>query len=263
MSILVFDSGIGGLSVLREARILMPEHRFIYVGDNAGFPYGDWEEEALTERIVGIFEGLIAKFQPKMAVVACNTASTLILPTLRAHFDIPFVGTVPAIKPAAERTSSGMISVLATPGTVKRDYTKKLIGEFAREVDVRLVGTTALAQFAEDYMMGRPIDETMILNEITPCFKELDGRRTDIIVLACTHYPFLANVMRRLAPWPVDWLNPAEAIARHGLSLMQGVEPDDPNLEEFDDLALMTKTIEDRSMRRLLTGFGLRVLSLN
>lgn len=114
--ILVFDSGIGGLTVLREARVLMPDRRFVYVADDAGFPYGGWEEDALRERIVELFGKLIAAYDPEIAVIACNTASTLVLDDLRqAYPSVPFVGTVPAIKPAAERTSSGLVSVLATP----------------------------------------------------------------------------------------------------------------------------------------------------
>jgi len=117
--VLVFDSGIGGLTVLREARVLMPARRFVYVADDAGFPYGDWEERALAQRIVGLFGRLLERHRPQLVVIACNTASTIVLGDLRAAYpDTPFVGTVPAIKPAAERTRSGLVSVLGTPGTV-------------------------------------------------------------------------------------------------------------------------------------------------
>ena len=127
--ILFFDSGIGGLSVLREARILMPDRRFIYVADDAGFPYGRWEEAALKAHVVDLFDGLIAEHDPVLCVIACNTASTIVMDELRAAFPhMPFVGTVPAVKPAAERTATGLVSVLATPGTVKRQYTRDLIG---------------------------------------------------------------------------------------------------------------------------------------
>lgn len=130
--ILVFDSGIGGLTVLRELRVMMPDRRFVYIADDAGFPYGDWEEEALRTRIVELFGKFIAEHDPEIAVIACNTASTLVLDDLRRAYPlVPFVGTVPAIKPAAERTSSGLVSVLATPGTVKRAYTRDLINHLA------------------------------------------------------------------------------------------------------------------------------------
>src|SRR5690606_24650384 len=119
--ILMFDSGVGGLTVLREARVLMPGRRFVYVADDAAFPYGRWEEPALRDHVLSLFRRLLDEHKPEIAVIPCNTASTLVLGDLRAAFpDTPFVGTVPAIKPAAERTRSGLVSVLATPGTVKR-----------------------------------------------------------------------------------------------------------------------------------------------
>src|SRR5690606_33513907 len=122
--ILFFDSGIGGLTVLREARILMPGRRFVYVADEPAFPYRSWQEAALRERLVRLFGGLIRRWNPALIVIACNTASTLAIHDLRAAYpQYSFVGTVPAIKPAAERTRSGLVSVLATPGTVERQYT--------------------------------------------------------------------------------------------------------------------------------------------
>lgn len=255
--IIVFDSGIGGLTVLREARVLMPERHFIYVADDAGFPYGSWEEQALRERIVGLFADLIRRYQPQLCVIACNTASTLVLDDLRAAFaETPFVGTVPAIKPAAERTRWGLVSVLATPGTVKRAYTRDLIQSFASQCHVRLVGADKLATLAEAHIRGEAIDEQLVLEQIMPCFVEADGKRTDIVVLACTHYPFLANVFRRLAPWPVDWLDPAEAIARRMLSLLP--QHQDKILHNHDDLALFTSGKPDYAIRRLLKGFGLQ-----
>ncbi len=252
--VLVFDSGIGGLTVLREARVLMPGRRFVYVADDAGFPYGDWEERALSERIVGLFRTLIAEHRPEIVVVACNTASTIVLPDLRVAFpDTPFVGTVPAIKPAAERTRSGLVSVLGTPGTVARQYTRDLIASWAQKCHVRLVGSSRLAALAETYMREGFVDEEAVRAEIAPCFVEMDGRRTDIVVLACTHYPFLVNRMRKTAPWPVDWIDPAEAIARRALSLL----PAEVAAEEGADAAIFTSGRPDETLRRLVRGFGL------
>ena len=222
MSILVFDSGVGGLTVLREARVLMPDRRYIYVADDAGFPYGDWEEAALLDRMTALFGELIERFRPELFMIACNTASTLAIDHLRKVYpEQTFVGTVPAIKPAAERTRSGLVSVLATPGTVKRQYTRDLIRDWASKVNVRLVGSTELARLAERYARGGMVDEEEVLREIEPCFVEQDGKLTDIVVLACTHYPFLVNRMRKVAPWPVDWIDPSEAIARRALSLVR------------------------------------------
>ncbi|OYR22923.1 glutamate racemase [Brucella thiophenivorans] len=257
--VLVFDSGIGGLTVLREARVLMPDRRFVYIADDAGFPYGGWEEEALRARIVELFGKFIAEHDPEIAIIACNTASTLVLDDLRrAYPSVPFVGTVPAIKPAAERTSSGLVSVLATPGTVKRAYTRDLIQSFATQCHVRLVGADRLASIAEAHIRGEKIDEALVVEQITPCFVEKDGQRTDIIVLACTHYPFLANVFRRLAPWPVDWLDPAEAIARRTISLLPKRETDEELHHHHDDRAVFTSQKPDYAIRRLMQGFGLQ-----
>lgn len=254
--VLVFDSGIGGLTVLREARVLMPGRRFVYVADDAAFPYGDWEERALAARIVALFGGLIKAHRPQIVVVACNTASTIVLADLRAAYPgTPFVGTVPAIKPAAERTASGLVSVLGTPGTVARQYTRDLIADWARKCHVRLVGSSRLAALAETYMRSGFVDEEAVRAEIAPCFIERDGRRTDIVVLACTHYPFLVNRMRKTAPWPVDWIDPAEAIARRALSLLPPER--DGGAEEGPDLAIFTSGRTDDASRRLVRGFGL------
>ncbi len=255
--VLFFDSGIGGLSVLREARVLMPGRRFVYVADDAAFPYGAWPEDELRRRIVALFGGLLDRFRPSIAVIACNTASTLALADLRLAFpDMPFVGTVPAIKPAAERTRSGLVSVLATPGTVKRQYTRELIRDWASRCHVRLVGSERLAGLAEIYMRDGFVDEAAVREEILPCFMEQDGRRTDIVVLACTHYPFLANRMRKVAPWPVDWIDPAEAIARRALALAGA---DGHASAEEGDVAVFTSGNPAYQTRRLLLGFGLKV----
>ena len=254
--ILVFDSGIGGLTVLRELRVLMPERNFVYVADDAGFPYGNWAEPELKERVVGLFGRLIEEFRPEISVIACNTAFTLAGSDLRAAYkDHTFVGTVPAIKPAAERTRSGLVSVLATPGTVRRAYTRDLIQSFATQCYVRLVGSENLARMAEAYIRGDTVADADVIAEIDQCFYHQDGKKTDIVVLACTHYPFMANVFRRLAPWPVDWIDPAEAIARQARRLV----PRDDTLqpEHHADRAILTSGKPDFSTRRLMQGFGL------
>ena len=140
----MFDSGIGGLSVLREARVLMPEHRFVYVADDASFPIGGWEEGALIKRLMAVFEDLVERYDPSMIIVACNTASTTALDVIRKSVPCPVVGVVPAVKPAAHSSTSKVIGVLGTPGTVKRDYVDDLIANFARDCDVILHGSTEL-----------------------------------------------------------------------------------------------------------------------
>jgi glutamate racemase len=258
MTILVFDSGIGGLTVLREARVLLPNRRFVYVADDAGFPYGDWEEDALREHIVDLFGDLLKTHRPELSVIACNTASTLAIDALRSAYPgHSFVGTVPAIKPAAERTHSGLVSVLATPGTVRRQYTRDLIRQYAGKCHVRLVGSKNLAALAETYMREGFVDEEAVRAEIAPCFVEMDGKRTDIIVLACTHYPFLINRMRKTAPWPVDWIDTSEAIARRALSLVDSDRPRAP--DQGEDIAVFTSGNPGLAVSRLVRGFGLNL----
>jgi glutamate racemase len=212
--LLVFDSGVGGLSVAREIRKALPAAEIVYVADDAAFPYGDWEEPALTEHVVTLVGGLIKIMAPAAVVIACNTASTLVLTPLRALHTVPFVGTVPAIKPAAAQSRSGLVSVLGTFGTMQREYTRALIQEFAASCHVRLVGSANLASLAEAHMRGEHVDDAAIWSEIEPAFVERDGARTDVVVLACTHYPFLAGHFAHLARWPVTWIDPAPAIAR-------------------------------------------------
>lgn len=219
-TILVFDSGLGGLTVLSRTAQACPGAHIVYAADDAGFPYGRLTEDALVARILAVMERLIARCHPDLVVIACNTASTLVLPTLRARFAIPFVGTVPAIKPAAVATKSGMISVLATPGTVARVYTRELIETYAGGCDVTLVGATRLAGMAEQALKGESVADDALLAEIAPCFVETNGRRTDVVTLSCTHYPLLLERMKRLAPWPVEWIDPAPAIARRVVALL-------------------------------------------
>lgn len=258
--VLFFDSGIGGLTVLREVRVLIPEMQFIYVADDAGFPYGNWEENVLKNRILKVFTNLLALYNPVLCVIACNTVSTLMMTDLRERFPhILFVGTVPAIKSAAEQTKSGFISVLATPGTVTRAYTHELINAFAAQCHVQLVGSEKLAGFAEDYLRGKPINLKELRHEILPCFVEKNGKYTDIIVLACTHYPFLLHFFRKQALWPVKWINPAKAIAKHTRSLLpERVYPQ--NMKKHKDFALFTSQNITSSTERLLKRFRLNIM---
>lgn len=223
MRIVVFDSGVGGLSVAREIMKALPGVGIDYLGDSAVFPYGELDPDVLVRRVVGLMDVVLPELDPAALVVACNTASTLVLPPLRARFALPVVGTVPAVKPAAERSLSRLVSVLATPGTVKRDYTYDLIAKYGGDCAFTLVGSHKLAALAERAMAGGEVSDGAIFAEIEPCFvKAEDGRRTDSIVLACTHYPLLLERLRALAPWPVEWIDPAPAIARRVRTVTAG-----------------------------------------
>ena len=146
-----------------------------------------------------------------------------------SNFTVPFVGTVPAIKPACAQSVSKRIAVLGTQATVSREYTRALIREFASACDVALIGSTKLATYAERELAGDPASDADIATEIAPCFTEERANRTDTIVLACTHYPLLVHRFRALGPWPVDWLDPAPAIARRVADLLREHAPADTN----------------------------------
>jgi glutamate racemase len=218
-TVLVFDSGLGGLTVYREIAAVRPGADFLYVADDAAFPYGAMEETALVARVVELIGELIETHEPDLVVIACNTASTIALPDLRETFTVPFVGTVPAIKPACANSKTRRISVLGTEATVKREYTHALIRDYAGDCRVTLVGSKMLAASAEAELTGTPMSDAAILAEIVPCFRE-DGARTDTVVLACTHYPLILDRLQRLAPWPVNFLDPAPAIARRVVDLL-------------------------------------------
>jgi glutamate racemase len=217
--ILVFDSGLGGLTVHREVAAARPDADFLYVADDAAFPYGRLAEPALIARVVGLMDELIAAHRPDLVVVACNTASTIVLAELREKFALPFVGTVPAIKPACASSVTKRVSVLGTEATVQREYTRALIREYGKDCEVTLVGSTKLATYAEAELDGAPTGDAEIRAEITPCFRA-DSKRTDTVVLACTHYPLLLHRLRQLAPWPVNFIDPAPAIARRVVDLL-------------------------------------------
>lgn len=256
-TILVFDSGLGGLTVLARVMQRQANARIVYAADDAGFPYGRLSEAQLVDRVLAVMERLVARCHPDLVVIACNTASTLVLPALRARFSIPFVGTVPAIKPAAELTRSRLISVLATPGTVARDYTRGLIETYAGACEVTLVGSTRLAALAEAALKGEPVEDDDIRAEIAPCFVEKGGACTDVVTLSCTHYPLLIERMKRLAPWDVAWIDPAPAIASRVSALLGPALPDPTGLPA-ETVALFTSGAGlTGPLRIALAGHGL------
>lgn len=218
--LLVFDSGLGGLTVLRALRQSVPEAAVTYLADDARFPYAALSDAELASRVCEVLAAPVAEFAPDAIVIACNTASTTALPALRAAYRQPVIGTVPAIKPAALLSRSGLVSVLGTSATVKRDYTRALIAEFGAGAGFTLVGSARLAGLAETLMAGGEVADEAISAEIAPCFIEAEAARTDVVALACTHYPLLMDRLERLAPWPVAWLDPAPAIARRTANVL-------------------------------------------
>jgi glutamate racemase len=258
-SILVFDSGLGGMTVLREIVAARPEAHFVYVADDAFFPYGHHSEDEIIARVVPLMGELIDRHTPDLVVIACNTASTLVMSYLREAYKIPFVGTVPAIKPACAQSKTRRVSVLGTKGTVQREYTRGLIRDFAQGCEVTLVGSPELASLAESALSGREVSDHDIFAELAPCFvgaTEDATSRTDTIVLACTHYPLLLDRFARLAPWPVAWIDPAPAIARRVSDLLG------PSLGRADSMGaemIFTSNKPHTLSRALMPFFGGRV----
>jgi glutamate racemase len=252
--ILVFDSGLGGLTVFREIAAARPDAELVYAADDAFFPYAQHGATALSARVVAIIGDLIQRVCPDLVVIACNTASTLVLPQLRAKYSVPFVGTVPAIKPACAASKSKRVSVLGTEATIAREYTRKLIRDFAGDCEVTVVGSARLALIAERALRGEPTDDAEIAAEIAPCFLDDGTRRTDTVVLACTHYPLLLDRLARLAPWPVAWIDPAPAIARRVVDLLGG-----PQRETGTARALFTSgQAPSPALAAALAHFGIR-----
>ncbi len=232
MRLVVFDSGVGGLSVAREIAAALPTAAITYLADTAVFPYGGLEAGALVARVTALMDALVPAEDPAAVVIACNTASTLVLPPLRARLSVPVVGTVPAVKPAAETSRTRLVSVLATPATVRRDYTRDLVAEHGRDCRFTLVGAPGLASLVERTFAGEEIPDAAFAAEIAPCFVEEGRLRTDTVVLACTHYPLALDRLERVAPWPVRFIDPAPAIARRVVAVTGGA-PDRPGGNRF------------------------------
>lgn len=223
--ILVVDSGVGGLSIQAHIQRRLPWVPCLYVADSAAFPYGTKSEDEVLWRVVSLVETLVGIHRPALVVIACNTASTLVLPHLRARLNIPVVGVVPAIKTAAALSQTRQIGLLATPATVRRDYTLRLIEEFAGDCQVVRVGSGDLVHLAEAYVQGREPSPEQLGEILAPFFQE--GLAVDAIVLGCTHFPLLRPVLEKAVPKPVRWVDSGEAIARRVeqlLGQMTGLE---------------------------------------
>lgn len=218
--ILVFDSGVGGLSILKAIRQRLPTQDYVYASDNAAFPYGLKTRDYLVERVDKVLRALIKARRPDIIVIACNTASTVALPVIRSHFTAPVVGVVPAIKPAAAISRSGVIGLLGTPGTVERAYTQQLIDDFASHCTVVKVGSSRLVEIAEQALRGQAASTQELRNILAPLFQ---SESLDTVVLACTHFPLITDELAAAAPRPITWVDSGEAIARRVASFTESI----------------------------------------
>ncbi len=219
--ILIFDSGVGGLSVLAPTRALLPNVPIVYAADSAGFPYGIRSDAELAARVPAILGRLVERFRPRLAVIACNTASTIALDHVRAALDLPVVGTVPAIKPAAERSRSRVIGVLGTEATVRQPYVDELTARFAADCTVLRHGSSKLVALAEAKLGGAPIDPAAIAAAVRPLLDQPGGERMDTLVLACTHFPLIAEELAVALPG-VEFVDGSLGIGRRIAYLTRG-----------------------------------------
>ncbi len=227
--ILMFDSGVGGLSVLAETRKLLPHAPVVYVADNGGFPYGTKTELEVATRVCAVLGRLTERCQPRLAVIACNTASTIALAHVRAVLEVPVVGTVPAVKPAALATRSGVIGILGTTATVRQPYVDRLIAEFAPAMTVLRHGSAPLVEAAEAKLRGRPVDPALCATEMAALLGQPGGDRLDAVVLACTHFPLLRAELAAASPHPLALIDSGQGIARRIAHLLAGETwPDAP-----------------------------------
>lgn len=220
--ILFFDSGVGGLSVLAPVAAAVPTAPLVYVADNAGFPYGTKTEAEINARIPALLGRLVERYKPQLVVIACNTASTIALATVRAALDVPVVGTVPAIKPAAEASVTRTIGVLGTQATVRQPYVDRLSAEFAADCRVLRHGSAALVQLAEAKLRGEAPDRAAFATELAGLLGQPGGDSIDTVVLACTHFPLVAEELTVAAPRPLKFVDGGAGIARRVVTLLKG-----------------------------------------
>ena len=248
-NILVFDSGVGGLSIVGHINRLLPHCSSTYLADNALFPYGMLDEQTLIHRVCHIIKQCVAVKKPDVIVIACNSASTLALPHLRKLVDIPVVGVVPAVKPAATQSDTKVIGLLATPGTIRRDYTDELISEFANNCEIIRLGSSELVEIVEQKMAGKPPSKQQLDAVLQPFREHNLWPQMDTIVLACTHFPLIKQELAAATQEIRYWVDSGDAIARRIKFLLPSTSKlssgKEPSNAVFTDLAKVNPSLKD------------------
>ena len=238
--VLVFDSGVGGLSVCREIIACKPQLELHYLSDNAAFPYGEKTAEQLISRASTVLLKACQQIKPNIVVIACNTASTVVLPSLREQLSIPIVGVVPAIKTAATMSKTKTFALLATPGTVERNYTQQLIDEHASKCRVIRVGSSQLVRHIEAYIHGEQLDTAFLQQIIKQLTEQVGGNEIDTVVLGCTHFPLIGEQLKKIRnQW--QWVDSGAAIANRVSHLLEqdiasGSESESKNEKEKENV---------------------------
>lgn len=251
--LLFFDSGVGGLSVLAATRTLLPNAPIVYAADSAGYPYGTKSEAEIASRVPALLGRMVERYGPRLVVIACNTASTIALAHVRSALDVPVVGTVPAIKPAALLSKSRVIGVLGTEATIRQPYVDRLAAEFAGDCLVLRHGSAELVDLAEAELRGERTDAGAYRRILSGLTDQAGGDRMDTVVLACTHFRLVEPQLS--AALPLAYVDGADGIARRIASLTEGQSwPDEPSA----GTAVFTRS-DDRTeaLRPGLGRFGL------
>lgn len=252
--VLLFDSGIGGLTVLVEVRKLLPDAPIIYAADVAGLPYGAKTEAEVAARVCGLLGRMAERWQPRLICIACNTASTIALSMVRDVLETPIVGTVPAIKPAAALSKTGVIGVLGTQATIRQAYVDRLEAEFAQGKTLIRHGANALVALAEGKLRGEPVSADAVRREIAALLDHPQAQELDTLVLACTHFPLLADELRAAIGREIQLVDGAQGIARRVASLISGQELE----RTAPDRAITTGSIGDwHRLAATLAEYGL------
>lgn len=262
--ILIFDSGVGGLSVAACVHEKLTQASMVYLADNAAFPYGEQPESVVVERCCTLIAKALEQYPCDAIVVACNTASTVALPHLRAITDVPVVGVVPAVKPAAACTLNQRIGILATPATVRRAYLDELIRDFASHCKIERLGHSSLVQWAEELVRGMPVPQA----ELDRVVAKLGDADVDTVVLGCTHYPLLLDSLKQSLPQVTFWVDSGDAIARRVAWLLaQAGKPVDAESNRSNALpvqvaaALFSGKAPD-GIARYMAGLGLEPMKV-
>jgi glutamate racemase len=253
--LLIFDSGIGGLSVLDPIRRLLPRAPIVYAADSAGFPYGTKTAAEIATRVPALLGRLAERYAPSLIVIACNTASTIALDAARAALDLPIVGTVPAIKPAAALSRSRAIGVLGTDATIVQPYVDRLAAAFAADCTIVRHGSAELVELAEAKLRGEETDPAVYARIIDGLLSRPGGERIDTIVLACTHFPLVRDELAAAAPRPLSFVDGNDGIARRTAWLARDLSwPASPGT----GLAVFTGTAAAAEAYRAgLSGYGI------
>ncbi len=252
--LLIFDSGVGGLSVLGPIRALLPNAPIVYVADTAGFPYGTRTEAEIAARVPALLGRLVERYRPRLAVIACNTASTIALDHVRAALDIPVVGTVPAIKPAAALSKTRVIGVLGTDATVRQPYIDRLAAEFAGDASILRHGSAALVDAAEAKLRGEPVDPAIFAAAMRGLTDQPGGDDMDVVVLACTHFPLVEDELRAAIGRDIAFIHGGGGIARRVASLTR--DQDWPTTTPMQ-IAVLTGAGDASDYANAFVGYGI------